>query len=195
MWHTSGSWLQLDRKSGDFIRRFLLPLGLPAHMMYESSDRIAGYKLIETGALVAFDVLDSHVEGSPFGGFVRMQLQLGEIEDDGERTEDHEWGAFGLIFCIAVMSFHDARPRGVSGMDFEERDEFTVADLHDHLRYERSELRFSADYVRGRCVKTDVTVRPDGSVTIATRNRGESALRWVQLLKGRKHISALPPAS
>jgi hypothetical protein len=93
------------------------------------------------------------------------------------------------------MSFHDARPRGVSGMDFKERDEFTVADLHDHLRYERSELHFSADYVRGRCLKTDITIRPDGRVTIETRNRGESAPRWVQLPKGRKHLAAVAPAT
>ncbi len=94
--------------------------------MHESSDRVTAYKLLETGALVAFDVVDPHVEGSPDGGFVRIQLQLGEIEDDGDRSADHEWGAFGFIFCLAVMSFHDARPRGISGIDYEERDEFTV---------------------------------------------------------------------
>jgi hypothetical protein len=156
--------------------------------MTDVSDRTAAYKLLETGALVAFDILDTRVEGSPDGGFVRMTLQLGEVDKNGERTEDHEWGAFGFIFCLAVMSFHDARPRGVSGMHFEERDEFTVADLHDHLRYERSRLRFASDYIRGRCMKTDVTIGPDGSAMIETRHRGESALRWVDLLKGRKHL-------
>jgi hypothetical protein len=35
-------------------------------------------------------------------------------------------------------------------------------------------------------MKTDVTVRPNGSVTLTTRNRGESALRWVDRLKGKK---------
>jgi hypothetical protein len=156
--------------------------------MIDASDRTAAYKLLETGALVAFDILDTRVEGSPDGGFVHMTLQLGEVDEEGARIEDHEWGGFAFIFCIAVMSFHDARPRGVSGMHFEERDEFTVADLHDHLRYKRSGLRFSTDYVRGRCMKTDVTVGPDGSATIETRNRGESALRWIDLLKGRKHL-------
>jgi hypothetical protein len=133
------------------------------------------------------------VEGSPEGGFVRIQLHLGEVDDDGEPTEDYQWGDFGFIFCIAVMSFHDARPRGVSGMDFEEGDEFTVADFHDHLRYERSELHFSTDYLRGRCMKTDVTIRSDGSVTVRTRNRGESAIRWLRLLKGRKHVEPVAP--
>lgn len=160
--------------------------------MPESSDRAAGYKLLETGALVAFDVVDTHIENPPGGGtVVRLDLQLGEIDEDGERTEDHEWGALGFIFCVAVLSFHDARPRGISGRDYEERDELMVGDLLDHLRYERSELRFSADYVRGRCVKTDISVRPDGSATIATRNRGESVSRWIQLLKGRKLIKVV----
>jgi hypothetical protein len=141
--------------------------------------------------LVTFDVLDTQVEGSPEGGFVEISLQLGEIDEDGERTDDHEWGAFGFIFCIASLSFQDARLRGFSGRDFDEHDEFTVADLHDHLRYERSQLRFSADYMRGRCMKTDITIRADGSATIATRNRGESATRWLQRLKGRKHLEAM----
>ncbi len=159
--------------------------------MNESSDRLAGYKLLETGSLVAFDVVDTHIEN--FAGItsVRLELQLGEIDEDRERTEDHEWGSLGFIFCIAALSFDEARPRGISEMDFEEVDEFSMADLVDHLRYERSKLRFSSDYIRGRCMKTDVTVGPDGSATIETRNRGESATRWVQLLKGRKHLKAV----
>jgi hypothetical protein len=44
-------------------------------------------------------------------------------------------------------------------------------------------------------MKTDITVGPDGVATIETRNRGESAIRLVQLLKGRKHVAAVPPAS
>ena len=48
------------------------------------------------------------------------------------------------------------------------------------------ELRFSADYIRGRCVKTDVTIRQDGTATVLTRCRGEAATRWVARLKGKK---------
>jgi hypothetical protein len=75
------------------------------------------------------------------------------------------------MFALAVLSFADARPRGVSDMHFADGDEFTVADLLAHLRYQRGELHFDADYVRGRCMKTDVTVRPNGHVTLATRCR------------------------
>ncbi len=88
-------------------------------------------------------------------------------------------GCAGFIFALAVLSFADARPRGVSGIDYQEQDEFNVADLIEHLRYERGELRFSADYVRGRCMKTDITVRPDGTARLQTRARGETPLRWL----------------
>jgi len=39
------------------------------------------------------------------------------------------------------------------------------------------------DYVRGRMMKTDVTVFPDGRFTLTTTNRGEAASRWVALLR------------
>ncbi len=162
--------------------------------MSGSSDRLAGYKLLETGALVRFDVMGTRIEPSPGGDmvFVRIDLRLGEEGADGERSEDHQWGAFGFMFCLAMLSFHDARPRGVSGVDFVERDELTVVDFVEHLRYERSELRFAADYLRGRCVKTDITVRGDGTSTIETRNRGEAAIRWVRRLQGKRLMEAVP---
>ena len=95
-------------------------------------------------------------------------------------------GGFGFIFCLAILSFRDARPRGISGEDFEETDSFTVVDLLDHLRYTDGELRCYFDYIRGRCVKTDIRVRPDGTATLRTHGRGETATRWLQLLAGKK---------
>ncbi len=37
--------------------------------------------------------------------------------------------ALGVIYAFGVLSFHDARPRGVSGMDFVEKDDWSVADM------------------------------------------------------------------
>jgi hypothetical protein len=157
------------------------------------SDRMTGYELIKTATLVNFDIIEKKAQTSPDGEetCVRIEMLLGEEEEDGERTEDVEWGAFGFIFALAVLSFHDARPRGVSDMHYEDKDEFTVADFIENLRYERGELRFTSDYLRGRCMKTDVTVRPNGSVTLTTRNRGESALRWVDRLKGKNFLQVV----
>jgi hypothetical protein len=155
------------------------------------TDLLAGYNLIKQGALVNFDIVETKVDESVGRdeAIVRIDLHLGEMEDEEYRSEDHEWGAFGFLFCLATLAFADARPRGVSEMHFDEQDEFTVADFFDGLRYERGEVRFSADYVRGRCVKTDLTVRPDGTATVETRCRGEAATRWVTRLKGKKMLS------
>lgn len=152
------------------------------------SSRMTGHQLIATAMLVNFDIIEEDAQPSTNGEetCVRIQMFLGEEEEDGERTSDVEWGAFGFIFALAVLSFHDARPRGASGMHYEDDDEFSVADLMENLRYERGELRFTSDYVRGRCMKTDVTICPNGLVTLTTRTRGESALRWVDRLKGKK---------
>ena len=154
---------------------------------------MTGHKLIETATLVSFDIIEEDTQPSADGEetCVRIQLLLGEEEEDSERTADVEWGAFGFIFALAVLSFRDARPRGASGMHYEDNDEFSVADLMENLRYERGELRFTSDYVRGRCMKTDVTVCPNGLVTLTTRTRGESALRWVDRLKGKKLLQVV----
>lgn len=45
-----------------------------------------------------------------------------------------------------------------------------------------------ADYIRGRCMKTAITVRRDGSVTLETRGRGESAPHWIDRLKGKERL-------
>jgi hypothetical protein len=95
-----------------------------------STDRGAGFALLETGTLAKFEVTSTNVEGSPDGETVviRIEMQLGEPEeDDGE--DEVEWAAFGFMFVLAVLSFHDARPRGYSENDYVKRDELTVGDF------------------------------------------------------------------
>ena len=58
--------------------------------------------------------------------------------------------------------------------------------LFEGLRFSYGELHFSADYIRGRCVKTHITVRPNGTVTLTTWGRGQTALRWLDRLKGKR---------
>ena len=50
------------------------------------------------------------------------------------------------------------------------------------------------DYVRGRMMKTAVTVFPDGRFTLTTTNRGEAASRWVTQIQGKKVLRPVPPA-
>lgn len=158
-----------------------------------STDRIAGYKLIETGTLLEFEIKNSKIEPSLDGetSFVHIDIQLGGPEG-GEGEDQAEWGAFGFMFVLAVLSFADSRPRGYSEKEFVDKDEFTVADFFEGLRFTRGELHFDADYVRGRCMKTEIIVRRDGMVTLETRGRGESAVRWVERLKGKKTLELVP---
>src|ERR1041384_2770068 len=167
--------------------------------MAKDADRSAGFALIESGALAQFEVTSTHVEPSPDGETlcVRIEMQLGGPgEDDGEDEVDGEreaeWAAFGFMYVLALLSFHDARPRGYSEQDYIERDELTVADFLTGLRFVRGELHLDLDYVRGRCVQAAIRVQRDGKVTLETRARGESALHWVERLKGKKPLELVP---
>ena len=153
-------------------------------------DRSAGYQLLETASLVDFivgvPIIQTCTDGESL--FLQVDLMLG-VDDEDESADIAEWASFGLIFALAVLSFADARPRGLSDRDFVDDDEFTVSDLFECLRFVSGELRFSSDYVRGRCMKTDITVKKDGLLTLSTRNRGQAALRWLDRLQGKKALS------
>ncbi len=148
-------------------------------------DRSAGNKLIATGTLVEFQIVKTNVQPSLDGESlcVQAELLLGADDDAAETTA--EWGSMGFIFTLAVLSFAEATPRGHSDIDFIEADEFKVADFFDCIHFVRGELHFTADYIRGRCLKTDITIRSNGTVTLTTRGRGENALRWLDRLQGK----------
>jgi len=44
---------------------------------------------------------------------VRAEL-IFEDDEDTDPEEIVEWAAFSFLFTLAVLSFHDARPRGIS---------------------------------------------------------------------------------
>jgi hypothetical protein len=156
------------------------------------NDRSAGHRLIEIGAGVPFRVLGHEELPAPdeseFG--IRLQLKLGADGEDGDEADDPEdlveWTAFGLMFVLGQLAFDDARSRELSALDYRERDELSVSDFFDGLTFRGGALHFRADYIRGRRVKTDITVRSDGSVTVTTVGRGRSPLRWLDRLKGKK---------
>lgn len=102
--------------------------------------------------------------------------------------------AFSLIYALGVLSFDDARPRGVSGMDFTDDDQWGVGDMLQHLRFENGHLRLDADYVRGRMMKTRIDIDEDGVILLETVNRGECAPRWVATLQGKKRLAVVEAA-
>lgn len=67
-------------------------------------------------------------------------------------------------------------------------EEYNLGYFLEGLHFERGVLRHEADYVSGRCVKTDISYEPGGKVTISTRNRGRGADRWLMHLQGKNHL-------
>ena len=84
--------------------------------MMTVDDQIAAAELIESGTLVEFRILDVRIRPSPdeaeFG--VEIDLQLG-TEEDGDFSNDVEWGSFGFLFVLGVLSFAVVPHRGMSG--------------------------------------------------------------------------------
>lgn len=144
------------------------------------------YQLVQDGTLFEeIEILDKKIEPTVGNEDWAVTIVFRVEEDLVESC------AFGLIYVLGLLSFHDGRPRGVSGKWFEDDDEFTAADMLRHMRFERGTLKMYVDYLRGRCVKTDVEVSSDGRVTVRTVNRGQAATRWVDRLKGKKFLQAV----
>ncbi len=140
--------------------------------------------------VASIDLLVTKTDKSPTSDddwHIRIEGRLG---DGSEETEyDVEFAGLPFLYAIGLLSFADARPRGYSETDFVSTDEWSANDLLQHFRFVRGELRFYADYVRGRCMKTDVSVRRDGTFVISTVNRGEAATRWLARLQGKKILA------
>jgi hypothetical protein len=138
------------------------------------------YELLLHAASLPIRVLSSEATEQP--ELSRQRLRIKILRDDVET------GALAVIFAIAVCSFHDARPRGTSHIDYADVDEWTLEDLWQHLRFWKGALCLDTDYVRGRMMKTRIAVWPTGIVEIDTRNRHQMATRWIETLRGKKHL-------
>lgn len=151
-----------------------------------------GYKLIETASLIKFKVISQDIQPTINDEDLHVEVDLQIIDEDGNPSEDDvEWGAFGFIFVIAMLSFADAKPRNLSSIDYKQKDEFSVGHLFDCLEFANGELKFYADYINGRCLKTRIVVRKDGSVSLETTNRGKALLHWLDRLKGKGKLKAI----
>ncbi|MBV8342551.1 MAG: hypothetical protein JO173_09250 [Gammaproteobacteria bacterium] len=94
-------------------------------------------ELVTKGLLVSFRVLKEEVIAAPadeaeFG----LRLLLKFVPEQGEEIFDEdeaakntaEWGVFGFVFVVALLSFADARPRNASVIEYREKDEFRPSD-------------------------------------------------------------------
>jgi hypothetical protein len=151
-------------------------------------DRTTGYRLLEAGTVTHFQIAKTEVHRGTDPAEFSLQIDLNFPADPDTEETDLDWGAFGFLFVIGALSFSDARPREASIIEYVEDDEFRLDDLIDCLHWEGGLLKFSADYVRGRRMKTDVVLRPDGSGTLTTIGRGKAAIRWLERLQGKKRL-------
>lgn len=155
------------------------------------------YDLLRTGTSVLFRIVEEEVLIAPadeaeFGLRVHLKFtgEPEEMEDEEDEAMEAEstaqWGSFGFLFVLAVMSFAEAKPRGLSEADYIEKDELRLADFMRGLQFRGGALRYEADYIRGRRIKTRIAVRCDGTVTLETLGRGKAALRWLERLQGKE---------
>ena len=142
-------------------------------------------KLVKDAALLDLEILDTKLEPTVGNEDWHVRIRIRAEEDLIETC------ALGLIFTLGMLSFHDAR-RGVSDKWFETKDEWTVADMLQHLEFTHGRLHFHADYVRGRCVKTTIEVSSAGQVLLETVNRGQAATRWLDRLRGKRLLETVP---
>ena len=148
--------------------------------------------LLETGTLIDFEITKEEIQTALDEENIAAKVELQFSAEEDEDPEDIvEWGAFGFIYAIAAQSFNDARPRGHSDIDYQEDDQLTVIDLAEGLSFGVNGLKFHGDYIRGRSLKTDMVVNAHGAVSISTYGRGESLLRWLDRLKGKKHLKGV----
>jgi len=153
------------------------------------NDRQAGLRLREQAAATEFEIVRSEVFEGIDGGEFGFRLELRFVRDDDDAFPSDDSGALGFLFAIGVLSFADARPRGASEMHYQEQDEFGVGDFLNCLSHSvGGHLRFDADYLRGRRMKTRIVVSPDGPVVIDTQGRGKSAEHWLARLQGGKRL-------
>jgi hypothetical protein len=138
------------------------------------------YKLLEP---LGFQLKSNPTNSTKFTPTPKIVFQIKEEEPD-------LW-AFGILFTLSLMSFTFAAPRGISENYFIPDEEWNLEYFVQGLEFENKRLRFSADYVSGRLMKTDIKFESGGRVTLTTRNRGKGAERWLTHLQGRKHIQPI----
>jgi hypothetical protein len=162
--------------------------------VHSNDDQHVARELLRTAAVVPFTVTAHEViPGGDEGEFsVRLEISFAdEGSPDQDREDIVEWGALGFLFALGVLSFADARPRGLSEAEFDPNDDFRLADFVAALKFRNGELHLDTDYVRGRRMKTRAIVRAEGTALIETRGRGKAVLNRMCRLKGEKALRAV----
>lgn len=149
-------------------------------------------ELLKTGSIVDFEIIESIVNpcvGEEEANSVAKLMMVDDNEKDG--YDSVEWGSFGFIYLLACLSFNDARPRGSTEIYYVKDDYFTIGDLISNLSFANGKLVLYCDYLRGRLVKTNISIQSNGLVEIQTTLRGNALSTWLNKLKGKKNLQVV----
>ncbi len=149
-------------------------------------------ELFKTGLIVDFQIVHAQViacSNAEEAHSVVELMMLDEGEEDGYQTV--EWGSFAFIYCLVTLSFDDAKPRNVSEIDYNDNDYFSISDLVACLSFSDSKLVFYCDYLRGRLVKTHISIESNGKVVVKTTFRGNALSIWLQKLQGKNILKSV----
>jgi hypothetical protein len=150
-------------------------------------DKALPYQLLDATIGTSIEIISNDFKEMPSGyndGPNTYQQIVFQIKE-----EEPDLCAIGVLYALSLMSFSYAAPRGYSAEYFVPDEDWNLEYFVQGLEFRRRQLHFSADYVSGRLMKTDITFESGGKVTISTRNRGRGAERWLFHLQGKKHIT------
>lgn len=147
---------------------------------------VIAFNLLEEILGLPIEIISNEYQETPsFGKTISHHKVVFQI-----RETDPDIYAIGILFVLSLMSFTFAGPRGYSDSYFIPDEEWNLGYFVDGLQFESGNIVFSADYISGRLIKTDIVYRRGGRVTIKIRNRGKGADRWLSHLQGKKHMPA-----
>ena len=147
------------------------------------------FQLLENTIGIELEILSNDFQEMPGGQgvtpntFQEIVFQIKEEEPD--------LSAIGVLYALSLMSFSYAAPRGYSAEYFVPDEQWSLGYFVQGLEFREKLLCFSADYISGRMLKTDIHFESGGRVKLSTRNRGRGAERWLTHLQGKKHINAV----
>ncbi len=139
------------------------------------------FNLLDGTIGITIDIISNEFEEFAGNTHQKIVFQIQEEEPD--------IFAIGVLFALSLMSFTFSGPRGYSEVEFVPDEEYNLGYFVNGLEFRRQCICFSADYLSGRLMKTDIEFESGGKVTLTTRNRGRGADRWLTHLQGKRHIS------
>ena len=153
-----------------------------------NQEKLTTFKLLEDTIGIQIKIISNDYQEMPVsGGQINTHHK---IVFQVEEEEPDDW-AIGVLFCLSLMSFTYAAPRGSSEIEFVPDEEWNLGYFVQGLKFWLRNICFTSDYVSGRLMKTDIDFEPGGKVTLTTRNRARGAERWLTKLQGKKHIRAV----